>query len=376
MRHPEPFASLEYDAETAIKQTALEAFWKEHHLPCGPERLVAAPVPRGYRTTSKRRVVATPKGLAFTFPGAPSSRQGLAPSALDLPEHSQVYAFLMEHLPRPGVRPLSSKLNWVIVRGSKGELALILNVRRLDAPVVRAAKRLAEMLEAAPIGVRSGSLYLDPTGSDYYLETRRPEGPVSFKRLFGPELLEVDAGGTALRFPPTVFSQVNGPMLGVVIEWAGRLIAPVEGRSLLDLYCGYGLFSLTVGREARQVLGVDFERPAIDAARANAKRLGRAGQYRFLSGLIGGAFVAERLPSSPASEIVLLDPPRQGTAPGVIPALATRGAERIVHICCGADEIPREIAAWARSGYRLRRAVPLDLFAGTANVETMLLLSR
>jgi tRNA/tmRNA/rRNA uracil-C5-methylase (TrmA/RlmC/RlmD family) len=46
---------------------------------------------------------------------------------------------------------------------------------------------------------------------------------------------------------------------------------------------------------------------------------------------------------------------------------------RIVHICCGTDEIPREVEAWAKVGYRLRRAVPLDLFAGTINLETMLL---
>ena len=63
-----------------------------------------------------------------------------------------------------------------IVRGSPGGLALILNVRVFDARVVRAGKLLGEALQGADLGVRSCSLYLDPSGSDYYLEAKRPSG--------------------------------------------------------------------------------------------------------------------------------------------------------------------------------------------------------
>ena len=88
-----------------------------------------------------------------------------------------------------------------------------------------------------------------------------------------------------------------------------------------------------------------------------------------------GEFLAAHVRPSRLPEVALLDPPRQGTGPRVAEALAGRRPERVVHICCGAEELPREIAAWSRTGYRLQRAVPLDLFAGTANLETMLLLT-
>jgi tRNA/tmRNA/rRNA uracil-C5-methylase (TrmA/RlmC/RlmD family) len=374
--HPEPLAALDYAEELALKQAAMLAFWQEHRLPGDPDAVVAAPVPRGYRTTTKRRAVLGPKGLAFIFPGAPSPRRSLAPSALDLPDHHAVYSFLIEQISHPRARPFASKLNWVIVRGTAGGLAVILNVRLFDAAIVRAAKKLAEALQSASLGVRAGFLYLDPTASDYYLETRRPEGLLSFKRLFGPDALEVAPSGVRLRFPPTVFSQVNGPMLGVMTESLRALITPVEGLTLLDLYCGYGLFSLTAARDAGHVTGVDFDGPAISAARANAKHLGCTDRMRFLSGRIDGAFIEERILAARDPEVILLDPPRQGTASGVIPALAARAPERIVHICCGTDEIPGEAATWARTGYRIKRAVPLDLFAGTASIETMLLLTR
>jgi len=117
---------------------------------------------------------------------------------------------------------------------------------------------------------------------------------------------------------------------------------------------------------------------------------------RFLAGRIDGEFLARRIDGAltgglagsgrrsrfatePARsrppEAVLLDPPRKGTAEGVAETIAARAPRRIVHICCGTDEIPREIAAWARVGYRVQRVAPLDLFAGTLGLETMLLLA-
>ena len=375
-QHPEPLAALDYAEELGLKGEALTSFWKEQDLPGRPEAVVAAPAPRGYRTTTKRRAIVRAGRLTLAFPGVARVAHGPAPSALDAPEHLAVYAFLLERLERPGVRALGTALNWAVVRGSAGSLAVILNVRVFDARVVRAGKLLAADLREAGLGVRAGFLYLDPTGSDYYLEARRPAQTLSFKRLFGPDWLQVEIEGVRLRFPPTVFSQVNGPMLGTMAAGAGGLLAPLAGHDLLDLYCGYGLFSLTVGREASRVVGVDLDGPAIEAARGNAEHLGCADRVRFIAGRIDGSFLAERLRPPRGPEVVLLDPPRQGTGVDVAAAVAARRPERVVHVCCGTDEIPREVAAWSRAGYGVRRAVPFDMFAGTANLETLLLLTR
>ncbi|MBI4915010.1 MAG: methyltransferase domain-containing protein [Acidobacteria bacterium] len=375
-QHPEPLAGLDYPTELALKREALAAFWPAQRLPGRPEPVVAALAPRGYRTTSKRRASLGPKGLALGFPGLPTPARGAAPSALDPPEHAAVYSLLADRLSRPPVRPLATALNWAVVRGQAPALAVILNVRVFDARVVRAAKLLAEALQAAPAGVLAAFLYLDPCGSDYYLEARRPAGTLSFKRLFGPEWLQVEADGVRLRFPPTVFSQVNGAMLGTMTAAVRELLAPLDGLSLLDLYCGYGLFAFTAGRDAAHVLGIDFDGPAIEAARGTAAHLGCADRVRFLAGRIDADFLVERVRPARGGEAVLLDPPRQGTAEGVAAAIADRRPERVVHICCGTDEIPREVAAWSAAGYVVRRAVPLDLFPGTPNLETLLLLTR
>jgi tRNA/tmRNA/rRNA uracil-C5-methylase (TrmA/RlmC/RlmD family) len=369
---PEPLAAASYPAELDAKSGALAAFWKDAGLPGAPEPIVAAPEPRGYRTTSKRRASVMGRRLALTFPGTRTTG-GVAPSRLDRPEHVAVYQALLPLLERPSARALASALNWAIVRGSAKALAVVLNVRVFDAAVVRGGKQVSEAMRDGGLGVASAFLYLDPTGSDYYLEARRPVGVLSQKRLHGPEWLEVRVDGAKLRFPPTVFSQVNEAMLPAMVQAAASLAAPTPQHDLLDLYCGYGLFSLTVGAQAGHVTGVDHDGPAIEAARQNAEHF-RKVRARFVPGRINADLVG-RLQAPRRPEVVILDPPRQGTEPGVVDAVAARRPQRVVHVCCGTDEIPREVQAWSRAGYRLQRAVPLDLFAGTTSLETLLLLT-
>jgi len=224
VNHPEPLAALPYYVELAVKREALQAYWQAEGLPGRPEPVIASVAPRGYRTTSKRKALRGRGMLALNFPGSARSRPGVAPSALDLPEHTAVYTFLLQRLSRPVAHPLASVLNWVVIRGSGSELAVILNLRIFDAKVVRAAKQLGEAMQENAVGVRACFLYLDPTGSEYYLEAQRPDAAVSYKRLFGPEWLQIELEEVRLRFPATVFSQISGAMLPTLTAAARDLL--------------------------------------------------------------------------------------------------------------------------------------------------------
>jgi tRNA/tmRNA/rRNA uracil-C5-methylase (TrmA/RlmC/RlmD family) len=94
----------------------------------------------------------------------------------------------------------------------------------------------------------------------------------------------------------------------------------------------------------------------------------------FLSKRITADALKRSLPPPSENEVVILDPPRQGTEQGIIQQIALRKPVRVLHIFCGVDEIPKELKAWNQSGYRAERVLPLDMFAGTPNLETMVLL--
>ena len=57
----------------------------------------------------------------------------------------------------------------------------------------------------------------------------------------------------------------------------------------------------------------------------------------------------------------------------VIAALCRRGPVKVLQACCGIEEIPRQAAAWQSHGYRITAVQPLDMFAGTPHLETLIL---
>ncbi len=366
---------MKYPEEVALKNEALGAFWRHHRLPGRPDPVAGSPRPRGYRTTSKRRV-AVVGGQVHLFLGDRTPRRDASPfepSPLEPREHAAIYRLLLDKLATPAFRGLAMQLSWLIIRGSYAERAVVFNVRSLSGPLVRRLKTLARALAEADPPVVSSHVYVDETESDYYLEARRPKGTLGFKTLAGPEFLRVAIGELGFSFHPTSFCQVNESIVPRMLSTAADLLEPRAGERLIDLYCGFGLFSLALADRVGDVVGVDFEGPSIESARANARRQGRRGT-RFVSGRITAESL-EKLPPVRGGEVVVLDPPRHGTETGVIEAVAERRPRRVLHVFCNVDEIPGALRQWTTAGYRLVRAVPLDMFPGTPNLEVLVALA-
>ena len=90
---------------------------------------------------------------------------------------------------------------------------------------------------------------------------------------------------------------------------------------------------------------------------------------------ISGQTIGRVMRDAAPGDAVILDPPRGGTAPGVIEGIAARAPARVVHVFCNIEGIAGELSRWASHGYAARQAVPFDLFPGTASVEVMVLLT-
>jgi len=407
-----PLAHLDYSLELQIKDQGLMTFWKQHRLPGSPEQVIRSPKARGYRTTSKRKGFLHGSTLYLLLgdkAALPKNRQYFTASPLEPKEHEIIYRFLQQKLSEPAFRLIAGHLNYLIIRGNYTEQAVIFNVDLLNGPVVRKLKLLGDHLQKLPVAVTAAFVYLDPSQSDYYLESKRPAETLNFKKLFGPDQLGATYGGCRYQFHPTSFSQINESMVETMLERARELLAPAPDQSLLDLYCGYGLFSHYLAPAYRQVLAVDGEGPSIRAAEANSRlNQKRGGQTKpslqnnsnngdpengirsrkewpkgtsypatapkFIAHRITAGFLEKLLPPPAPGEIILLDPPRQGTLPGVIAALARRRPKKALQIFCGVDQIPPSLKEWQANGYQVRRIAPLDMFPGSANLEILVLL--
>jgi len=345
-------------------------------LPLFPAAVIASPRPRGYRTTTKRRTVLHGPTLYLLFGDhlLKTQKKPFLESPLEPPEHTRTFVFLQKKLSEPSYKLLASHLNHLIIRGNYREIAVIFNVRKMNGPLVRKLKIVTEHLQKMTAPVTAAFAYLDPTGSDYYFEQRRPDDKMQFKKLFGPAHLAVKHGDSRYHFHPTSFSQVNESIVATMLAKAKELLQPGKDERLVDLYCGYGLFSHFLANDYRQVIGIDAEGPSIRAAQNNSRLNKTNRNIRFQARRITPGALNDLLPLTTEPTSLILDPPKQGVQRGVIESIAEHQPAKVLHIFCGVDQIPESLREWQDNGYQVKEIVPLDMFPGTANLEVMVLL--
>jgi 23S rRNA (uracil1939-C5)-methyltransferase len=213
-------------------------------------------------------------------------------------------------------------------------------------------------------GVR---LYLQPAG----LKSVRPLDAAAG----APLSYALPAFGLTLEFLPTDFIQVNGAVNAALVARAVELLELTAAARVLDLYCGLGNFTLALAKRAGAAVGVEGEAALVERARGNAAR----------NALANAAFHVADLAAEPGADApwlqggyshVLLDPPRTG-ARAVLGALARLAPARVLYISCHPGSLARDLMELVHQhGFTLEAAGVVDMFAHTAHVESLALLSR
>ena len=373
---PESLALIPYDQELELKNKALKALLKEGKIKAPLAGLLPSPLPRNYRTTGKRRVTCA-EGKLFFHMGKNHDKTQVSTSVLEAPEHQHIYDFCHKKLSHPRNREAAAALNYVILRGSYTEHTLIFNVKRLNGGIVRTLRAVADEAVATIPPLRSAFIYLDESSSDYYLEAERPEKGVAFKKLCGPEYLALKLENKKLLYPPTVFSQINESIIPVFLQELEKYLLPNNETSLIDLYCGYGLWSLALGEKLNSVWGAELSGEAIKAAKSNAlfHYPDKNFHYEALS-ITADALKGKLPPLRGKKECILLDPPRKGCASGVLETLIARRPGKILHLFCGADEIVPSMQIYQANGCTIEKLIPFDFFPGSMNVEVLAVISK
>jgi len=362
-----------------IKNGALQEFWKSLQLPVPLEPLVRSPLGRGYRTVTKRKVYVQ-KGSVYLALIDPDETGRPEPftvdrCAIEPAEHAEIYQRIQEAIEKPYARPLAEHLSYVVIKGNYREFTLILNVREISGGVVKASNTLSKSLTRLFPSIVGLFLYLDETGGKYYLGVKNPRVRSTAKKLFGKNTIFQRTCGRSFLYSPLSFSQVNQSLLERLVSEADRLLALTKESRLYDLYCGYGLFALCLAEKAGSVVGVEISHDAVESAIENAARH-KAGRVRFLRSDIAADSIGTILKQLRPHDRVILDPPRGGTSEGVIEMIAGFGPEKVLHLFCNIDLMPVEIKRWLSSGFGIKHAVPVDMFPGTAAVETMALFEK
>lgn len=205
------------------------------------------------------------------------------------------------------------------------------------------------------------------------------KGPGGLQRgashpLLGRDHLRERLGEWEYRVGADSFFQVNPAqaerLLALALETAG-----LSGRqAVIDCYCGVGTFLIPAALRSRLAAGIEDSPSAARDVRANLRHY-RLERCELLEGR------AEReLPRAAdrgwKAEVVLLDPPRRGCAPGVLEALPRLGASRVIVISCHPATLARDLGTLTRLGYRINHVQPVDMFPHTWHIECLALAER
>ena len=193
--------------------------------------------------------------------------------------------------------------------------------------------------------------------------------------LAGSESIEEIVGGIRVKVSAGSFFQVNIEILECIFDAIRPLAA--QAHRIFDLYCGSGAFALCFAKAGCHVLGIEENATAVDEARRNAalNELGARPEFR-----CGRVDEVLREPATAkalrAVDAVFLDPPRKGSDPRTLSAIAEAGVASVWYLSCDPATLARDLKFLLPKGYRLNSVQPFDMFPQTGHVESLALLSR
>jgi 23S rRNA (uracil1939-C5)-methyltransferase len=165
------------------------------------------------------------------------------------------------------------------------------------------------------------------------------------------------------------FFQVNTGMAGRMVDHLLDSLPVSSGTTLLEVYCGVGLFSAFFAGRVGRLVGIEISPSACEDFAVNLDEFDNVALYE--------APAEQVLPGLDLKpDIVLLDPPRAGLEKRVLEALLVSRPERIAYVSCDPSTLGRDLARFIAGGYHLTRVTPFDLFPQTYSIESISILER
>jgi 23S rRNA (uracil1939-C5)-methyltransferase len=184
-------------------------------------------------------------------------------------------------------------------------------------------------------------------------------------------------GGLTFEISPRSFFQTNTKAAEKLFEIVAEEACPSAEEVVFDLYCGAGTIGLLMAPHCREVWGFEKIEDAVLDARRNAARMGIE-NAQFFAGDVLETASKEGLAKigAPSPDVVIVDPPRAGLHPSVAKFLGELAAPRLVYVSCNPKAGALDLAKLIELGYKVLRAIPVDLFPHTPHLECVFTLER
>src|SRR5262249_46851883 len=184
---------------------------------------------------------------------------------------------------------------------------------------------------------------------------------------------------------PRVFSQVNDEVAQALRDLIVDLVPPNQ-ELLIDAYCGAGFFAKALLNKFERLIGIDWDRFTVAAAKENASE-----KETYIAGDVeeelqklravhlnnperDGNTQFRRLMSI-APTTLIVDPPATGLTEGVRRTISELAPETLIYVSCNPPTLARDLKELQHK-FAIKSITPLDMFPQTAEIEALAHLSR
>ena len=169
------------------------------------------------------------------------------------------------------------------------------------------------------------------------------------------------------RLSAASFFQVNTAMAERMVEHVIDQLPANQSATLMDIYCGAGLFSAFLAPKFERIMGIESSPSACEDFADNLDEFENVELYEGLAEEVLPALM-DRI-TNPIC--VIVDPPRAGLEKRVVDGLLQLGPQMIAYVSCDPSTLARDAARLIQGGYQLRQVTPFDLFPQTFHIESI-----
>ena len=194
------------------------------------------------------------------------------------------------------------------------------------------------------------------------------------KAIYGPGFIYDICCGMKFKISPKSFYQVN-PVQQEVLYKTAIEMADLSGDEVaMDCYSGVGTIGLIASPHVKEVISVELNKDAVKDAILNA-RINEVKNITFYQN-DATLFMQQMAESGDKADLVFMDPPRSGSTPEFIKSLIALSPKKVVYISCSPDSLANDLKLITKGGYKVKRAVPVDMFPFTRGSEVVCLLTK
>ena len=194
------------------------------------------------------------------------------------------------------------------------------------------------------------------------------------RAVWGKGYITDELSGISFNISPASFFQVNPIQTEVLYKRAALFLDVRPGDTVIDAYCGIGTISLILAKTAKKVYGIESAPLAVSDARNNAE-INKIENVEFITGKTEDV-LNDLYQNGVPPEKLILNPARKGCDIKTLTSIGEHKPFKVVYISCNPAALARDVKILTGFGYAFIKALPIDCFAYSAHIETVVLLEK